>query len=89
MKGTLDDTGVYEWYEVESFVEKYFEGVDAQQLSPTIDTSADRSNQDLGLEDDEKADFKIKSKQFVKIYGQMASIMPYEVFSIGKSFSGF
>jgi type I restriction enzyme R subunit len=31
------------------------------------------------LEGEEKADFKIKAKQFVKIYGQMASIMPYEV----------
>ncbi len=78
LKGALDDTGVYEWYEVESFVEKYFEGVDAQELSPIIDKSADRFNQALDLEDDEKADFKIKAKQFVKIYGQMASIMPYE-----------
>jgi len=33
----------------------------------------------LELEDDEKADYKIKAKQFVKIYGQMASIMPYEI----------
>ncbi len=70
---------VYEWSEVESFVEKYFEGVDAQQLSPIIDVAANRFNQELELEDDEKADFKIKAKQFVKIYGQMASIMPYEV----------
>ena len=31
------------------------------------------------LEDDDKVDFKIKAKQFVKIYGQMASIMPYEI----------
>ena len=31
------------------------------------------------MEDEDKADFKIKAKQFVKIYGQMASIMDYEV----------
>ncbi len=79
LKGTLDDVAVYEWAEVESFVEKYFEGVDAQQLSPIIDTAAHRFNQELDLEDEEKADVKIKAKQFVKIYGQMASIMPYEV----------
>jgi len=78
LKGILDDVGVYEWFEIESFVEKYFEGVDAQELSVIIDVAANRFNQALELEDPEKADFKIKAKQFVKIYGQMASIMPYE-----------
>lgn len=86
LKGTLDDVGVYEWEEVEDFVSKYFEGVDAQQLSPIIDTAANRFNAALDLEDDEKADFKIKAKQFVKIYGQMASIMPYEVLPWEKLF---
>lgn len=79
LKGTLDDVGVYEWEEVEDFVSKYFKGLDAQQLSPIIDIAANRFNAELDLEDEEKADFKIKAKQFVKIYGQMASIMPYEV----------
>jgi len=78
LKGTLDDVGVYEWSEVEGFVEKYFKGVDAQKLSPIIDTAAHRFNDELELEYEEKADFKIKAKQFVKIYGQMASIMRFE-----------
>ncbi len=86
LKGTLDDVGVYEWMEVELFVVKYFEDVDAQQLSPIIDVAANRFNQELELEDDEKADFKIKAKQFVKIYGQVASIMPYEVVDWEKLF---
>ncbi len=79
LKSTLSDVGVYEWNEVEEFITKYFEGVDAQQLSPIIDIAANRFNQELELEDDQKADFKIKAKQFVKIYGQMASIMTYEI----------
>jgi len=79
IKEKLDVVGVYEWEEVEDFVEKYFNGVDAQELSPIIDTAADRFNQGLELEANDKADFKIKAKQFVKIYGQMASIMPYAV----------
>ncbi len=79
LKGTLDDVGIYEWSEVESFVEKYFDNVDAQELSPIINLAAKRFNEELELEDADKADFKIKAKQFVKIYGQMASIMPYEV----------
>ena len=79
LKAILDDVGVYEWSEVVDFVEKYFKGVNAQELSPIIDVAADRFNASLGLEDTEKADFKIKAKQFVKIYGQMAAILPYEI----------
>lgn len=86
LKGILGDVGVYEWLEVEDFSKKYHDGVDAQQLSPLIDIAANRFNSELELEDDSKADFKIKAKQFVKIYGQMASIMPYEVLDWEKLF---
>jgi len=86
LKSTLNDVGVYEWSEVEQFVSKYFEEVDAQQLSPIIDVAANRFNKELELEDDQKADFKIKAKQFVKIYGQVASIMTYEVLDWEKLF---
>jgi type I restriction enzyme R subunit len=79
LKDALADVGVYEWQEVEHFVEMYFGNADAQQLSPIIDTAAARFNSELELEDREKADLKIKAKQFVKIYGQMASILPYEI----------
>jgi type I restriction enzyme R subunit len=86
IKAILDDVGVYEWSEVEDFVDKYFKKVDAQLLSPIIDIAADRFNFQLELDDSEKADFKIKAKQFVKIYGQMASILPYEVVNWEKLF---
>lgn len=79
LKDVLDQVGVYEWQEVEEFVTRYFAGEDAQALSPLIDTAADRFNQQLELADKDKIDFKIKARQFVKIYGQMASIMPFEV----------
>ncbi|OYU82522.1 MAG: DEAD/DEAH box helicase [Flavobacterium sp. BFFFF2] len=86
IKAILDDVGVYEWAEVADFIDKYFNKVDAQFLSPIIDVAADRFNFQLELEDSEKADFKIKAKQFVKIYGQMASILPYEVLNWEKLF---
>lgn len=79
LKDELSDVGVYEWFEVEEFVKRYFNNEDAQKLSPIIDIAAARFNVELGLENDAKIDFKIKAKQFVKIYGQMASIMPYEM----------
>ena len=79
LKDALDQVGVYEWQEVEDFVTRYFAGEDAQALSPIIDVAANRFNAELELLDPEKIDFKIKAKQFVKIYGQMASIIPFEV----------
>lgn len=79
LKESMDAEGVYEWHEVEAFVERYFNNADAQDLSPIIDTAAARFNTGLELADEDKADFKIKAKQFVKIYGQMASILPYEI----------
>lgn len=82
----LDSVGVYEAAEVEAFIVRYFAGEDAQALSPLIDVAADRFNTELDLEDEDKIDFKIKAKQFVKIYGQMASIMPFEVLAWEKLF---
>jgi type I restriction enzyme R subunit len=86
LKDALDQVGVYEQQEVEDFVTRYFAGEDAQSLSPIIDVAANRFNVTLELPDPEKIDFKIKAKQFVKIYGQMASIIPFEVLAWEKLF---
>jgi type I restriction enzyme R subunit len=86
LKSALDSVGVYEWHEVEQFNELYFSGVDAQELSPIISVIEKRFNEELGLEDKEKADFKIKAKQFVKIYGQMAAILEFEMVKWEKLF---
>ncbi|HCM34654.1 type I restriction endonuclease subunit R [Chryseobacterium sp.] len=86
LKDSLDDSGIYEQSEVEGFNEKYFNKVDAQFLSPIIDLAAQRFVADLELEEKDKADYKIKAKQFVKIYGQVAAILPYEMISWEKLF---
>ncbi len=86
LKSILDNVGVYEWFEVEDFVEKYFNNVNAKELSPIIDVAAERFNAGLELDNIQKADFKIKAKQFVKIYGQMAAILPFEVVKWEKLF---
>src|SRR5690625_1789724 len=72
LKASLDEVGVYEWSEVEEFSLRFFGGEEAQLLSPLIDTAADRFNEGLALEGKDKIDYKIKAKQFVKIYGQRA-----------------
>lgn len=82
LKDSLDNSGIYEQSEVEDFNEKYFNKVDAQFLSPIIDMAAQRFVSDLELDDKQKADYKIKAKQFVKIYGQVASILHFDVKSI-------
>ncbi|WP_442892097.1 type I restriction enzyme subunit R domain-containing protein, partial [Chryseobacterium sp. VD8] len=76
LKDSLDDSGIYEQAEVEDFNEKFFNGVDAQFLSPIIDVAAQRFADGLELDDKLKADYKIKAKQFVKIYGQVAALLP-------------
>lgn len=79
LKDELEAYVVYEWFEVENFVKRYFNNEDAQTLSPIIDVAAARFEHELELEHQQKVDFKVKAKQYVKIYSQMASIMPYEV----------
>lgn len=87
LKAHLDELGVYEWSEVEDFTEKYFEGLDADKfLSPILQVAEERFNSELELEDKQKIDYKIKAKQFVKIYGQMASILPFEMIKWEKLF---
>ncbi len=78
IKAHLEMVNVYVWNEVEQFIVDFFNGEEAGKLSPLIDISAQRFNHELKLKDEDKADFKIKAKQFVKIYGQMASIMTFE-----------
>ncbi len=75
LKEALDDEEIYNEDDVERFNELFFNGVDAEQLHPIIDEAVGRF--DLIEEEDDKIDFKIKAKQFVKLYGQLACIMAF------------
>ncbi len=74
LKDALDDTGIYEWAEVEEFNQKFFASEDADQLAPILDSVAARFDE---LPEEEKADTKIKAKHFVKIYSQVACMIPF------------
>ena len=74
LKDALDDTGIYEWSEVEEFNRRFFASEDADQLAPILDTVAVRFDE---LPEDDKVDIKIKAKQFVKVYAQVACIIPF------------
>lgn len=79
LKNELDNIGVYEWDEVEAFIELYFNDADADQLSPILNTAAERFRTELLLTDMTKADFKIKAKHFVKVYAQISAIRDIEM----------
>ncbi len=74
----IDYVGVYTEEDVEEFSKLYFEGTDAQFLSPILDKCASNFNEFLYLSEEEKVDFKIKCKQFVKVYGQIAALISFE-----------
>ncbi|MBE9223592.1 type I restriction endonuclease subunit R [Cyanobacterium stanieri LEGE 03274] len=77
LKESLDELGIYEQEEVNQFNQLFFNGVEAQQLSPIIDTASQRFNSDLQLTEEDKIDFKVKAKQFVKVYAQLACLIPF------------
>jgi hypothetical protein len=74
---------------VEQFNRLYFGNAPAEQLSPIIDACAARFTGELELEleldGDEQADFKIKAKQFVKIYAQVACILSFANPGLGET----
>lgn len=76
LKDELDEVGVYHQDDVDRFNEAFFTNVAVDKLHPMIDACESRFN--LIEDEDEKIDFKIKAKQFVKIYGQLACIIPFE-----------
>ena len=75
LKDSLDDFGIYDRAEVTTFNEKFFASAEAEELHPIIDTVVARFDADL--DDEQRIDFKIKAKQFVKIYAQVAAIIPF------------
>ncbi|MCR5456018.1 MAG: DEAD/DEAH box helicase family protein [Bacteroidales bacterium] len=74
---TLLQMGVYEQEDVEAYIVALIYGRDVEMQS-IIDKVADIYNNVIDWQDNGKADFKIKCKQFVKIYSRMAPIINYE-----------
>lgn len=79
LKNTLLSFGVFDMDEVDAFISLYIHGANADQWAPIIDVAADRFNFEIDWPENGKADFKMKCKQFVKIYSRVAAIMPFEM----------
>jgi type I restriction enzyme R subunit len=86
LKTTLLSFGVFDMDEVNTFIELYVHGAPADEFAPIIDRAAFRFNTEIEWPENGKADFKMKCKQFVKIYSRVAAIMDYEVVDWEKLF---
>lgn len=86
LKTTLLTFGVFDMEEVNAFIELYVHGAPADEFAPIIDRAANRFNNEIEWPENGKADFKMKCKQFVKIYSRVAAIMDYEVVDWEKLF---
>lgn len=86
LKNTLLSFGVFEMDEVDSFMELYINGKEADKWAPILDACAERFNKEMEWEENGKADFKMKCKQFVRIYSRVAAIMEFEMLDWEKLF---
>ena len=79
LKSTLLGFGVFDMDEVNEFINLYIHGAPADKWAPILDMAAQRFNTEIEWAENGKADFKMKCKQFVRIYSRVAAIMEYEV----------
>lgn len=78
LQSELDDSGVYELSEVDNFVERLLAGAGMGELQALNQVASERFNRELGWDRLRKVEFKIRAKQFVKVYNQIASIIAFE-----------
>ena len=78
LRSTLLELGVFTEEEVEQFSELYHRGAPQDQLSPILDVAQHRYDEEIDWPENGKADFKMKCKQFVKIYSRIAGLMVFD-----------
>lgn len=86
LKNTLLSLEVFDMEEVNEFIDLYIHGESADKWAPILDTCAQRFNIDIEWEEIDKADFKMKCKQFVRVYSKVAAIMQFEMVDWEKLF---
>ncbi|MYB75755.1 MAG: type I restriction endonuclease subunit R, partial [Chloroflexi bacterium] len=75
LKADLDGHQIYSQEDVDAVVDKYLAGVERDKLDPILDVcvAVYREN----LDEDGQVDFKSKAKAFLRTYGFLAAILPY------------
>ena len=75
LRAALDNYQVYADAEIDRFVTLYLDGADRDRLDPILDACVAVYRKQL--DEDGQVDFKSKAKAFVRVYGFLASILPY------------
>lgn len=79
LRSTLLYVGVFDEEDIDTFIARYITGAPACDWAPIIDRCSERFNNEIEFPENGKADFKMKCKQFVKVYSRMAAILPFEM----------
>ena len=75
LQADLDAAEVYSPEQIDEFADRYLGGADRDQLDPILDVCVAAYRQDL--DEDGQAAFKGKAKGFVRAYGFLACVLPY------------
>ncbi len=75
LRATLDGYQVYAAEQIDRLVELYLGGADRDKLDPILDACVAVYKDQL--DEDGQVDFKGKAKAFLRTYGFLASILPY------------
>jgi type I restriction enzyme R subunit len=75
LKATLDAYEVYSWAQVEELITLYLNGAERDRLDPILDKCVATYITDL--KENAQVDFKGKAKAYVRVYGFLTSILPY------------
>lgn len=75
LKAALDGYEVYDQSQIDTLVELYLGGADRDKLDPILDACVAVYKEQLN--EDAQVDFKGKAKAFVRVYGFLSSILPY------------
>ncbi len=75
LQADLDYTQVYSGEQIDDFVERYLSGAERDQLDPVLDACVAVYKTDL--DEDGQVEFKGNAKGFVRTYGFLSSVLPY------------
>ena len=75
LQAELDAAEVYASGQIDTFVGRYLEGAERDQLDPILDSCVEVYRNDL--DEDAQVGFKGKAKAFVRTYAFLSSILPY------------
>ncbi len=78
LRRTLLDLEVFTEDEVQQFNELFHHGAEPDELASILDRAQSRYDNEIEWPENGKADFKMKCKQFVKVYSRIAAIMVFD-----------